>query len=219
MQDANLLLHIKSMKINNVKSLFNIQLISDFQKSSTCEWKEVWVETATSFPLVFWRMDGNKTLFEERDENNGRFYMAVTPENGLSIRTKMNEWRNYTTDNSSLPENHILSLEKDSSGYIWIGTYSKGLVRLHESALGITSQSAPETEIFPNPAESNSKINFSNALPPCTISIINQQGQLICLKENPSIIDYFHLPNLVSGVYFIEFKNELWNTRIRLVVY
>jgi ligand-binding sensor domain-containing protein len=155
------------------------------------------------------------TMKLDLDQN---FYIG-THLNGLSIRTKMNEWRNYTTDNSSLPENHILSLEKDSSGYIWIGTYSKGLVRLHESALGITSQSAPETEIFPNPAESNSKINFSNALPPCTISIINQQGQLICLKENPSIIDYFHLPNLVSGVYFIEFKNELWNTRIRLVVY
>jgi ligand-binding sensor domain-containing protein len=155
------------------------------------------------------------TMKLDLDQN---FYIC-THLNGLSIRTKMNEWRNYTTDNSSLPENHILSLEKDSSGYIWIGTYSKGLVRLHESALGITSQSAPETEIFPNPAESNSKINFSNALPPCTISIINQQGQLICLKENPSIIDYFHLPNLVSGVYFIEFKNELWNTRIRLVVY
>ena len=192
------------MKINNIKSLFNIQLISDFQKSSTCEWKEVWVETATFFPLVFWRMDGNKTLFEERDENNGRFYMAVTPENGLSIRTKMNEWRNYTTDNSSLPENHILSLEKDSSGYIWIGTYSKGLVRLHESALGITSQSSPETEIFPNPAESNSLIQIRSSMPLVEICIIDNQGKKIFQSMEIEFQSEITLPILLSGIYTIQ---------------
>ncbi len=72
-------------KEEGVGSAINFRVKSDFQKCSTCDWKEVWGETATSFPLVFGEWMEIELYLKEGDENNGRFYMAVTPENGSKI--------------------------------------------------------------------------------------------------------------------------------------
>ncbi|PWL27354.1 MAG: hypothetical protein DCO96_11460 [Fluviicola sp. XM-24bin1] len=63
----------------------NFRVKSDYQKCRSCQWKEVWGETATNFPLVFGKWMEVEMYIKEGDENNGRFYMAVTPENGSKI--------------------------------------------------------------------------------------------------------------------------------------
>lgn len=65
-----------------VGSDLNFRVKSDFQKCRTCDWKEVWGETATAFPLVFGEWMEIEIYLKEGDENTGRFYMAVTPESG-----------------------------------------------------------------------------------------------------------------------------------------
>jgi len=69
-------------KEDGVGSPINFRVKSDFQKCRTCKWKEVWGETATSFPVVYGEWMEIELYIKEGDENNGRFYMSVTPENG-----------------------------------------------------------------------------------------------------------------------------------------
>ena len=69
-------------KEEGIGSDLNFRAKSDYQKCRTCEWKEVWGETATSFPVVFGQWMELEIYLKEGDENEGRFYMAVTPEGG-----------------------------------------------------------------------------------------------------------------------------------------
>jgi hypothetical protein len=69
-------------KEEGIGSDLNFRVKSDYQKCRTCEWKEVWGETATSFPVVFGQWMELEIYLKEGDENEGRFYMAVTPEGG-----------------------------------------------------------------------------------------------------------------------------------------
>ena len=63
------------------KQLF-FRVKSDYQKCRTCDWKEVWGQTDTSFPLVFGEWMTLKIHIKEGDENNGRFYMSAKKESG-----------------------------------------------------------------------------------------------------------------------------------------
>lgn len=61
----------------------NFRVKADYLK--TGKWNEVWGETNTSFPITFGEWLEIELYIKEGDENNGRFYMAVTPENGTKI--------------------------------------------------------------------------------------------------------------------------------------
>jgi len=61
------------------------------------------------------------------------------------------EWINYTTSNSGLPDNYILSIAIDGSGNKWIGTYSGGLAKFDGTTWTVytTSNSGlPSNEIL-----------------------------------------------------------------------
>ena len=61
----------------------NFRVKADYQKNK--KWNEVWGETATSFPVTYGEWMDLELYIKEGDENEGRFYMAVTPENGTKI--------------------------------------------------------------------------------------------------------------------------------------
>ncbi len=54
---------------------------SDYFK--TRKWHEVWGETAGTFPVPFGEWLEIELYIREGDENDGHFYLAVTPENGI----------------------------------------------------------------------------------------------------------------------------------------
>ncbi|MCB9224234.1 MAG: hypothetical protein R2780_02295 [Crocinitomicaceae bacterium] len=58
---------------------------SDYKNCKTCEWKEVWGETATAFPVIYGEWMHLELYLKEGDENNGRFMLSVTPEGGSKI--------------------------------------------------------------------------------------------------------------------------------------
>lgn len=69
-------------KEEGVGSDLNFRVKSDYQNCRTCKWKEVWGETATDFPILFGEWMEIEIYLKEGDTENGRFYMAVTPEGG-----------------------------------------------------------------------------------------------------------------------------------------
>ena len=51
----------------------------------TCKWKKSWENEATNFPIPFGSWMNIELYIKEGDENNGRFYMAITPDGGEKI--------------------------------------------------------------------------------------------------------------------------------------
>lgn len=51
----------------------------------TCKWHDVWTQEANHFPIPFGQWMEIELYIKEGDENNGRFYMAVTPEGGEKV--------------------------------------------------------------------------------------------------------------------------------------
>lgn len=50
-----------------------------------CKWHDEWTEEADHFPIPFGEWMDIELYIKEGDENNGRFYMAVTPEGGDKV--------------------------------------------------------------------------------------------------------------------------------------
>lgn len=59
----------------------NFRVKSDYFK--TRKWTEVWGETNNSFPVTFGEWMELELYIKEGDDNNGRFYMAITSESGI----------------------------------------------------------------------------------------------------------------------------------------
>lgn len=57
-------------------------------------------------------------------DRQGRIWIGTTDE-GLWVKDST-QWRRYSTSNSGLPWNRILSLEFDAQGNLWIGTKGRG---------------------------------------------------------------------------------------------
>lgn len=51
----------------------------------TCSWKKSWEEEATNFAIPFGEWMEIELYLKEGDENNGQFYMAVTPDGGDKV--------------------------------------------------------------------------------------------------------------------------------------
>ncbi|MFT4602946.1 MAG: hypothetical protein ACI857_003133, partial [Arenicella sp.] len=61
---------INLYKEEGVGSELNFRVKADYQKCQTCEWKEVWGETATSFPLVYGEWMEIEVYLKEGDTDN-----------------------------------------------------------------------------------------------------------------------------------------------------
>ena len=72
-------------KEEGIGSPIHFRVKSDYQECRTCDWQEVWGETDIDFPLVFGEWMDIELYLKEGDANTGRFYLAVTPENGEKI--------------------------------------------------------------------------------------------------------------------------------------
>ena len=62
-------------------------------------------------------------------DNNNNLWIT-TLENGL-IHYKDNNFYNYTTENSNLPDNKINCLKFGPDNHLWLGTDTAGLVKIN----------------------------------------------------------------------------------------
>lgn len=58
---------------------------ADHQRCNICDWESDWEQEATNFAIPFGTWMEIELYLLEGDENNGRFYMAVTPEGGSKV--------------------------------------------------------------------------------------------------------------------------------------
>jgi hypothetical protein len=69
-------------KDEGVGSDINFRVKADYKTCKTCKWNEVWGETATASPIIYGEWMEIEIYLKEGDDNNGKFYMSVTPEGG-----------------------------------------------------------------------------------------------------------------------------------------
>jgi streptogramin lyase len=146
-------------------------------------------------------------------------FIIGTHQNGLVIRYKNGLWSNFTTTNSNLPDNHILSTTKDSNDVVWVGTYSKGLVRIQQGETGFIDIEDQNVQVYPNPIQSNSTIFFSKQIQSQRLEIINNSGQIVYFDEQDWQGDSYHLPELKPGFYTLRIASHssLFSARLALI--
>ena len=151
-------------------------------------------------------------------DGDNNFYLG-TQMNGLMIKRFDQSWAFYSTFNSNIPENYLLSLAKDAKQDIWIGSYSQGLIRLHEDFLGTDELGDLTTlEVFPNPTQNNSVLNFTRVLHQPNITLYSADGKAVFHENTSQQIASFHLPNLDQGTYFLVIEEGSGSTTIRVVI-
>ena len=147
-------------------------------------------------------------------QNN--FYMG-SQQNGLIIRRSDQTWENYTTSNSELAENYILSLEKNE--YVWIGTYSMGLVRLKESFVGTEELSnLQEVKVYPNPVAQNDVVHFNTQVNQPRITIVSADSKVVYDESFSGQLSSFKFPQIRSGYYLMTIEDGNRTSVIRMMV-
>ncbi|MBK8581055.1 MAG: T9SS type A sorting domain-containing protein [Flavobacteriales bacterium] len=129
-------------------------------------------------------------------------------------------WIVYTTSNSDLPSNNILSLAIDVNNKIWIGTVDEGLVVFDPSAIGIEEvvNRGNNLIVSPNPFSSSTtvKINSSNrSIQYCEMRLCDAYGRTV-EQMNVTLPEFtLDRKGLPSGVYFLKLMQENKNIGIK----
>ncbi len=152
-------------------------------------------------------------------DNENNFYLG-TQQCGLIIRRFDQSWEYYNTGNSEIPENYIISLEKDTIGnFAWIGTFSKGLVKLREDHLGLSeSNETMELTVSPNPVQQGQIVYFNTVFSSPKITLMTTDGKIIAHENFDHPISTFHLPEAGNGSYILLVEENNRTSTVRLLI-
>lgn len=158
----------------------------------------------------------NSLTTMEMDEIQN-FYLG-TQQCGLIIRHYDQTWTYYTTQNSELPENYIVSLAKNGDD-LWIGTFSKGLVRFNESEVSVfEAEMQNQLLLFPNPVAEGGTIYFNRTIENAEIRVFTLEGKIHDAEFYVNSDHSIQLNGLSAGTYIIELAENDSAERIRFVV-
>ncbi len=136
----------------------------------------------------------NNAYFEILKSTDGKTFNSVGKVNASLVHSYQ-----FEDPSVSASENYYRLKQVDYDGIV---SYSNIIL--------VSAENIPAITIFPNPAEGNNfKILLGKGTSQYTISLINQQGQLIeTKKELGGIIDGSTFSNLTSsGIYFLVISN------------
>ena len=157
------------------------------------------------------------TTMELDDQFN--FYLG-TQQCGLIVKRVDQTWEYYTEENSPLPENYLISLAKQTiSNDLWIGTFSQGLIRMHESQLGEQEMDgSTDLTAFPNPTSGSNTIWFNTLLVHPTFSLFTADGKLISTTSVNGETITFQLPELSSGTYVLNVQEAQTIKTLKILI-
>ena len=101
----------------------------------------------------------------------------------------------------------------------WIGTYSKGLVRMKQGETGLDEVFNAPLIVYPNPVESNSQLNFTKVLSCKQLLISDLTGSIVFNDQASWTANNYHLPTLNHGIYHVHVVDDTTNYFFRLTVF
>lgn len=157
-----------------------------------------------------------KVLDLDIDKNN-KLWLAT--DKGI-MRYFNGEWLSFSSSNSSLPDNRVISIELENENKIWAAVgyndlYSppggKGIVCLTNELTGIKTNSTIEYRIYPNPTTSSITVDFNtDYISDAKISITDLNGKILYLNslKNPNPALRIDLNNYPKGIYLINIQSD-----------
>jgi len=130
---------------------------------------------------------------------------------------KNNEsWEFLNSENSNLPDDHILSIQVDDDQNIWAGTFNGGLCKIefNNSLSTITQKSFI---IYPNMVSSNGTVYFEHSFSGI-LRIFNSIGELVfdkkCIDQNQFILPI----DLDAGYYQLMLSDGISQKTQQLII-
>jgi hypothetical protein len=125
-------------------------------------------------------------------------------DNGLIVYNGVS-FTGYTSVNSALPEDYLLDVAKDTLGNLWIGSYSKGLIKIVESTLAVKEkQFTQKWALVSNLILRGDNIKINGPLFK-TAEIIDIQGK--SLTFNITSTNEINTSKLETGHYFLRLSS------------
>ena len=181
--------------------------------------------------IVFTNFDANATNLNSNSTtkiavNQQNLVLVGTTNAGLNIFNKnANTWQQLTSENSDLPDNHILSLAFENDSTAYIGTATGGFCEL---TLDLTtpindniSQSHTlqnKLNTFPNPTKNSIHISDIEQFPKA-VFLYDNKGKLFVLENFEASWPQLDVSHLETGIYFLHIlsqKDEQRNTKIAI---
>ncbi len=133
-----------------------------------------------------------------------------------------NSWNYWSTFNSGIPDNNVMSIAHDHNGFYWVGT-SNGLAKFDENLwLGMAKRDlSVGTNIYPNPALDFISINISvSSNTKYNLKIYDVFGRIFWEKQgvDKKELSYISLTNFKDGIYFCELRGVDGTTALKKFV-
>jgi ligand-binding sensor domain-containing protein len=123
---------------------------------------------------------------------------------GLLNFTQCND---YLTSNSDLPDNSILSLNIESNGVKWIGTFN-GLAKLETLPLSTDKYNEEKIEIYPNLTATILNIQIDSNTIGSQYILFDINGRSIQNGVLKDLLTSINVENLRSGTYLVKILNN-----------
>ncbi len=125
-------------------------------------------------------------------------------------------WDFLNTGNSSLPDDHILSIKQDDQGNLWLGTFNGGLCKI-EFENSLNNPANEFLSVYPSVNQSGGIIYFSENLTG-QLCLIDAGGKLLH-RETCIDCKNWGLPrHLDPGIYYIALKSSTFTLRKKLLI-
>ncbi|MGB1205116.1 MAG: two-component regulator propeller domain-containing protein [Chitinophagales bacterium] len=181
--------------------------------------------------VVFTNFDANATNLNSNSTtkiavNQQNLVLVGTTNAGLNIYNKnANTWQQLTTENSSLPDNHILSLAFENDSLAYIGTFAGGFCQLElDLTTAINDNISPNNALqyklnaFPNPAKNTIHISDIEQLPK-SVFMYDNTGKRYVSESFEASWPQLDVSHLEVGIYYLHIlsqKNERKSTKIAI---
>jgi len=180
--------------------------------------------TFTNFNANATNLNSNSTTKIAVNQQN--LVLVGTTNAGLNIYNKnANTWQQLTTENSDLPDNHILSLAFENDSVAYIGTFNGGFCELTlDLTTAINDNILPNYALqnklnaFPNPTKNSISISEMKQLPK-SVFLYDNSGKRFVLENFKTTWPQLDVSNFDAGIYFLYIlsqKDEHKSTKIAI---
>jgi len=170
--------------------------------------------------VVFTNFDANATNLNSNSTtkiavNQQNLILVGTTNTGLNIFNKnANTWQQLTSENSDLPDNHILSLAFENDSLAYIGTFAGGFCKLElDLTTSINHVISPNISLqnklnyFPNPAKNTISISDIEQLPK-NIFLYDSKGKQHFLADFEATWPQLDVSHLETGIYYLHILSQ-----------
>ena len=136
---------------------------------------------------------------------------------GLVSVDQLGQFTQYTTTNSGLPDNEVVSVLSAADGSIWAGTVYGGLAR-YRAATGLAEIQRPSVSVYPNPCVDRVQVQVGGGAVNWEWSLCDTQGKLVQQGNGVGPMFGIDLLPTANGIHALRLMNKDFVETIVLLI-